>query len=636
MLTQRAALSSTQAQTPAGTGVAARFAQAARTDEVLSKRTEVVLRELAFLPTLPAVATKLLELASRDDVEIPQIVRVIESDPAVTTRLLSLCRKAAYRTRYPVTTVEMAVVMLGLEAVRSLVLSVEIFDWCQKVAKRAETTAGASAQGSQSAATNKTRTKPGATSESKAGFNRVGFWQHSIAVACCADLIVREHPELELHPEEAFVAGLVHDLGKLALDLVLPKAYARVIELTEQRSGNIADFERPIVGLDHMEAGRTLAERWNLPDMLMAAMSQHHLSFAEMPDQPWRPLVAVVNLADVLCRKLALGWSGNHSSTGGPEQERELCAQIGLNPERVLGVVPKLYEATSSRMRDLGLGDEPSQQLLIESILRANQRLGRVNQDLMQANLALELTQQELAESRALARLGQMTAGAAHEMNNPLTIISGRAQTLLSRVKDDGDRATARSIVEAANRLTTLIARLNRIASPPEVNPQPVELRPALEAVIRQTKDVFGERQQAAGKPLSVMGVKLTLADDVGLVNVDMGLLNDALGEVILNALEAGPRTRVEVKAQVKAGSLVLEVVDDGPGMSSTALRHAIDPFFSEKPAGRQSGLGLALAHRLISVMGGEIDLASRPGRGTTVTIVLPLSRPNADAAQAA
>src|SRR5262249_10537231 len=151
----------------------------------------------------------------------------------------------------------MAVVMLGVEAVRSLVLSVEIFDWTNK------TTDAYRREGAVGAATGKGRasTKPGGTGTATStaspdgkpasaagagGFNRTGFWQHSIAVACCAELIAREHAGTDIHPEECFVCGLIHDLGKIALELVLPRAYARVIEIAEQRQGDIADFEKPI------------------------------------------------------------------------------------------------------------------------------------------------------------------------------------------------------------------------------------------------------------------------------------------------------------------------------------------------------------------------------------------------------
>lgn len=610
-----------------------RRAASGNAEEMLGRRTELVLRELEQLPTLPAVATRLLQMGSSDEVDIREIVRIIESDVSVTARLLSLCKKSAYKTRNPITTVEMAVVMLGLDAVRSLVLSVEIFDWTKNAHADRRFEGGGPAVDQRTARGRASTRPPGAgdRAEARPGFNRIGFWQHSIAVACCCDLIAREHPDLDFHPEEAFVCGLVHDIGKMALELVLPRAYARVVELAESRHGDIADFERPIVGLDHHGAGATLADHWGLPEMLRDAIAWHHSSIADLPEGVNKRLVVLVQLADLICRKLTLGWSGNHTTTG---DEKALCLAGNLHYDRVMNAVSKLYEAASGRMKDLGLGDEPSQALLVESILKANQRLGRANQELVQANLALEAAQRELSEAKALARLGQMTAGAAHEMNNPLAVISGRAQVLLGRLRDDQDRSAARAIVDASTRLTDLITRLNRIATPPAAQPVVVDLKNLLEGIIRRAKDKHGERVQARGDKLTVIGVKLTLPEQLHPARLDPELISDALGEIIINALESGPRGRIEVRADVDKHDdrLMIQVIDDGVGMSDLALSHALDPFFSEKPAGRQTGLGLALAHRLIGAHGGEIDLQSRPGKGTSVTVYLPHWRAGKDA----
>lgn len=590
-------------------------------DGLLSRRTELVLRELDSLPTLPAVATRLIQLGSQEDVEVREIVRLIEVDPTLTARLLSLCRRAATRTRYPITTVEMAVVMLGLEAVRSLVLSVQVFEWGQNTKRRTRGTNGARP------GQRKPGARPGA--EAPAGssaFDRVGFWQHSIAVASCADLIAREHHDLDLHPEEAFVCGLIHDLGKLALDLVLPKAYGRVIELSENRAGNIADFERPIVGLDHHAAGERLAERWGLPDVLREVMAGHAVPFDELAESPHNRVVAVVGLADAICRKLGLGWSGNHAPV---VNERELAERAGLNWQRIEALIPRIYEATSVRCRDLGLGEEPSQQLLVESILRANSRLGRLNQELAGANAALEEAQHQLTETRAMARLGEMSAGAAHEMNNPLAVISGRAQTLLKRCEIDGDRPALQAIVDASGRLTGLIQRLNRIAAPPKPTFGPVDLKTAMEKVVVRAKSRASVKDApGSGQPATptLLGVKVNIADGLAPARLDAELFSDAMLEIIVNALEASPKSGVEVRIFTRHDddALIIEVTDDGRGMSEHALAHATDPFFSEKPAGRQSGLGLALAHRLLKTHDAALDIRSRPGRGTTVVIAVP------------
>jgi signal transduction histidine kinase len=119
--------------------------------------------------------------------------------------------------------------------------------------------------------------------------------------------------------------------------------------------------------------------------------------------------------------------------------------------------------------------------------------------------------------------------------------------------------------------------------------------------------------------------VKLLVADGIEPARLDGELFADALTEILVNALESGPKGCVEIQAFVDTGEdrLMIQISDDGRGMSEHALAHATDPFFSEKPAGRQSGLGLALAHRLLQSQGAVLGIQSRPGRGTAVTVSL-------------
>src|SRR5690606_3863226 len=98
--------------------------------------------------------------------------------------------------------------------------------------------------------------------------DRIAFWQHPLAVPCSAELIRRDHRSMKIDPSHAFTAGLMHDLGKLVLDIVLPRAYPRVVQLAEHRQGDIAQYEHEVLGLDHHTAGKRLAERWDLPDEL--------------------------------------------------------------------------------------------------------------------------------------------------------------------------------------------------------------------------------------------------------------------------------------------------------------------------------------------------------------------------------
>jgi putative nucleotidyltransferase with HDIG domain len=600
----------------------------------LARTTELVLRELEQLPTLPSVATRLLQLGSSEDIDIREIARVVQADPGLTLKLLSLCKRAATRTRVPVTTVDTAIVMLGLDAFRALVLSVEIFEWTSRL-RRGDETIGGTARGSGSVRPG--GKKPGdqpsvqpitldATRLDVMPFSRTGFWQHSIAVACAADLITREHPHLEFRAEEAFVCGLVHDIGKLALEWVLPKAYARVIDLAAQHQADISDFERAVVGLDHASAGARLAERWGLPNFITTAIALHHrasatlVNISDAGERRAHSAAQVVGVADALCRKLGLGWSGNHVLSIDDQQH---CIRAGLLPERVEAASLRLHELTAARCKDMGLGEEPSQQLLIDSVLRANARLGRLSRDLAAANAELSDVTGKLAEARSLTRLGQMTAGAAHEMNTPLAVISGRAQWLVPRQRDDKDKQAAQAILDATTRLSHLITRLNRIAVPGVPEPDAIDIGAMLSDAIGRARARNSARMESEGIAGPMVPIKLSVEEHLPLSRFDRAMITDAMFEILVNALEAYPKQAVRVSAASDEtdGSLVIRIDDDGVGMSETSLAHAVDPFYSSKPAGRQTGLGLALADRLIRLHDGVITLSSIEGKGTQVEI---------------
>ena len=265
----------------------------------------------------------------------------------------------------------------------------------------------------------------------------------------------------------------------------------------------------------------------------------------------------------------------------------------------------------------------------------ARVRLGRTEfaraqlegEQLADANRRLAQAQSALVEARSMARLGELASGAAHEMNNPLTVISGNAQLLATRLADHENVERARGIAQAASQLSDLITSLHLFADPPKPQPARTDVR-------RLMLDAIEEAKERAAMSASLRAhnnrnppeVRTVIGDGLATAFIDRRQIGGAVTELLVNALEARPKTGIELRAFVSQadGRLMLTVTDDGVGMSERALRHACDPFFSEKPAGRQAGLGLARARRLVDLHGGELRVQSTLGQGTTVTIALP------------
>jgi signal transduction histidine kinase len=265
------------------------------------------------------------------------------------------------------------------------------------------------------------------------------------------------------------------------------------------------------------------------------------------------------------------------------------------------------------------------------AIAAASQHDGarRLGEELAEANRALAHAQDRLLQSESMARLGEMAAGAAHEMNNPLAVISGRSQLLTLALDPNGkEHKAAQTIFEQAHRLSDLITSLRLFADPPRAKRSPTDVPRLLQDVIKRVKS------QTPG--LDRRNVFLEIKGSLPQAFIDAEQIGNALAELVANAFQAGPKTSVTVTAQADAidQTLVLQVIDDGPGMDEHTLAHALDPFFSAKPAGRRVGMGLPRAQQWAAAHNGTLELRSAPGEGTVATLSIPLdSGPaNADA----
>ena len=225
----------------------------------------------------------------------------------------------------------------------------------------------------------------------------------------------------------------------------------------------------------------------------------------------------------------------------------------------------------------------------------------------------------DAARDETISTIAAMAAGAAHELNNPLSVISGRAQILLGDCDDDTLAKALREITDQAHRASQIVTDLMNYARPDPPRPASFTLKDFLSSLSQHWQASFGH-----GLERLVLGS----VDGELTVFADSKQVAQILEAVITNAVLATEKGSASVhinSPSVASDEMVrIVVTDDGVGMTREVLAHAFDPFFSFRPAGRGRGLGLSRACRLAEVNGGRLRLESKVGSGTTVTIELP------------
>ena len=251
-----------------------------------------------------------------------------------------------------------------------------------------------------------------------------------------------------------------------------------------------------------------------------------------------------------------------------------------------------------------------------------------------QAELPTEEKKRQTEEAEAMA---EMAAGAAHELNNPLSVISGRAQLLAKSENDPDRKRILEQIQQNAGELSAIIDDLMSYANPE----QPRATETAVGQIINDAIDLTKQKKQ-----MEQLDIKIDISPDVPEVFVDSAQISCAISNILCNGLEAyasGPANKehfpanelpgqarqegllkIEVSADKTNHAVSIQVVDSGRGMDEQTLARATHPFFSARAAGRKRGMGLAHAQRLIEINHGKLSLASQPDKGTTATVTLP------------
>ncbi len=223
--------------------------------------------DLKDLPSLPAIVMDLLNALERDDLKLEILSKKINQDPALTAKTLRYANSPFYGTQVKVTTIQQAIGLMGLDAVKQMALAAGLSGCFPR--------------------------------NDCYGFDHKAFWRHANAVAYTAKLIARR---VELNEDVAFTAGLLHDIGVLGLVTLYPYRYEQVIDYQSQSLITQREAEERILGVDHTQVGASLARAWNFSETMRNAIIGHH-----HPDQHGSGILAtIVHIADGIAHMLGI------------------------------------------------------------------------------------------------------------------------------------------------------------------------------------------------------------------------------------------------------------------------------------------------------------------------------------------
>jgi len=295
------------------------------------------------LPSFPQVAVKLLEASKDETVSLTDLAKILETDPGISARVLEIVNSAFYGLGRKVTKLSDAVTFLGLDEIKKIALGMTVFEKMFKSGRARQ-------------------------------FDRLLFWRHSLAVAVLGLEIAKEigYPD----PEEAYIAGLLHDVGKIFLDINGKKDYGDFIKELSSTTELVIEKERSHLGLGHDDIGAFFCSLWKLPDKLIMAVKYHHQPFdhLDVPKED-KLLIAIVSLANFLCWTQGIG---SFDFIRPPILPPEVETTIDLNKIDIIKCILHMNEEIE-KISEFYQFVFPSASQLKENLLWANLKLSKAN-----------------------------------------------------------------------------------------------------------------------------------------------------------------------------------------------------------------------------------------------------------------
>lgn len=267
-----------------------------------------LIKKIKDLPTISTVAMQINEEIKKESLTSRSLAKLINQDPSLTAKLLKLANSAYYGLMRQVTTMEKAVTVLGLNTVQSLALAISVYKLFRNKSP---------------------------------AFDYEGLWLHSLGCAVAAkNLMLAATPRLA---EQAFVCGVIHDVGKIAMAVKLPEEMVAMLTMMEEKQVSQAEAEKEVFGFTHQKIGARMAFAWNFPEHFVFAVKSHHNSFPLKPhdDEDTTLLAEAVLVANKISRSLGFGKSTN------PGKEKISPAELetfGISAKNLPGIVRQIKD----------------------------------------------------------------------------------------------------------------------------------------------------------------------------------------------------------------------------------------------------------------------------------------------------
>lgn len=279
-------------------------ASAAGGTPTLSPELQKAIAKVTEINSLPEITSRIVEVVEDPKATAHDLHEIVKNDPALAAKVLKVVNSAFYGLPSQVASLDRAIVLLGLSAVKNIALAASLSRFF----------------------------KP---DRGNGRFAAKDLWTHSVAVAVCSKMLASAVSQA--HAEEAFVAGLVHDMGLLIEWQCFPEKLESVIERCLKGCPDFCAVEREVIGADHEAFGAALSARWKFPPGLRYSISYHHRPMVLRPE--FRKGVGVVYLADTICCQNEFGF---HLTAAHQGVDDELLATVGLTEERINEVLDGL------------------------------------------------------------------------------------------------------------------------------------------------------------------------------------------------------------------------------------------------------------------------------------------------------